>query len=178
MTPEELVDSLRAQQAGRPAPAAAVELLAAHGLWIRRMAAWPSDVCVDQQDELDWVELAGMLRRGELVGTGTELSVLKLACSLVGVLAVDLGDCLTGLDAANLRLVLTAVAAANGRPGVYPADGGLTPAATLGFVREVLASGCDPERAVGLIGRLVDGNLPDDLGALRARLDGSGVDDA
>lgn len=115
---------LRLWATGSPADAAAVELLVGHGLWVRRMAADPGGMCVDSVGDVDWVELAGKLRRGELAASGSELSILRLACSLLGVLPVDLDQCLSGLDEDNLRLVLEAVARANGRPGAMGVTGG------------------------------------------------------
>lgn len=121
MTPDELATALRQGTEGYSAPTAAVELLIAHDYWVRRMAFYPKTLHVDQLGDVDWVDLAQAIARGEIHASSSQLRILAIACSLVGaLLPFDLRERLTGLDETNLRLVLAAVARANGRPEVFP----------------------------------------------------------
>jgi hypothetical protein len=119
----ELADTLTATAEGSPALRAAIGLLAGHGLWIKRLAERPGLLLIDYSGPLphpygiDWGKVAQALESNELPASGGELRILALAASLADTAApVRLGDAVSGLDAANLDLVLQAVAAANGRP--------------------------------------------------------------
>lgn len=120
MTPDELTAHLRQDAGSNPARSAAVELLAWHEYWIRRMAYYPDEHHVDRHGDVDWVDLASEVERGAIHASSSELKILSIACSLVGTLAVDLRDCVTGLGPAHLRRVLAAVAQAAGYPEVFP----------------------------------------------------------
>ncbi|MFF9776671.1 hypothetical protein ACF1HJ_23815 [Streptomyces sp. NPDC013978] len=118
----ELADTLAANADGSPALRAAIGLLAGHGLWIKRLAERPGLLLIDYSGPLpqpygiDWRKVAQALESKELPASGGELRILALAASLADTAApVRLGDAVSGLDAANLDLVLRAVAAANGR---------------------------------------------------------------
>ena len=121
MTPDELATGLRQNAGNNSARSAAVELLVWHDYWIRRMAFYPEKRYVDRRGDVDWVELAQAVVRDEFHASSSELKILSIACSLVGTLAVDLRDCVTGLGPATLGRVLTAVAQAAGRPEVFSA---------------------------------------------------------
>jgi hypothetical protein len=110
---------------GSPALRAAIGLLAGHGhgMWIKRLAERPGLLLIDysgpfpQPYGIDWRKVVQALDSKELPASGGELRILALATSLADTAApVSLGDAVSGLDAANLDLVLRAVAAANGRP--------------------------------------------------------------
>ncbi|MEU5198744.1 hypothetical protein AB0G86_32680 [Streptomyces scabiei] len=119
----ELADTLTTTADGSPALRAAIGLLAGHGMWIKRLAERPGLLLIDysgpfpQPYGIDWRKVAQALDSKELPASGGELRILALAASLADTAApVQLGDAVSGLDAANLDLVLRAVAAANGRP--------------------------------------------------------------
>ncbi|MGW3725590.1 hypothetical protein [Streptomyces sp. NPDC000851] len=123
--PAELADTLTATADGVPALRAAIGLLVGHGLWINRLAERPGLLLIDYSGPapepygVDWVKVVEALDVKELPASGGELRILALAASLAHPAArVPLGDAVSGLDAANLDLVLTAIAEANGRPRV------------------------------------------------------------
>ena len=55
------------------------------------------------------------MQAGTLPCSGSEASILHLAASLAGTTPVDLRDLITGLDRANIQLVLNAIRHAGGR---------------------------------------------------------------
>ncbi|WP_030597054.1 hypothetical protein [Streptomyces fulvoviolaceus] len=119
-TADELESVLRLTAQGIPHRTAAVELLAAHGVWLPRLAEREDLMAADGETgevyDLDWSALADPTG-AELVATGSELGVLAIAASLAdSSVSVRLGHALGSLDATNLGRVLTAIAAANGRP--------------------------------------------------------------
>ncbi|MFF4399372.1 hypothetical protein [Streptomyces sp. NPDC001480] len=121
-TAKELEDVLRQTADGSPHRTAAIELLAAHGVWLPRLAQREDLMVADGETgevyDLDWPTLADP-DRAELVGSGSELGILTLAASLADAgVSIRLGDMLSHLDSTNLARVLTAIATANGRPQV------------------------------------------------------------
>ncbi|MBG0856248.1 hypothetical protein I2W78_31455 [Streptomyces spinoverrucosus] len=122
---DQLADTLRATADGVPALRAAIGLLIGHGPWVKRLAERPGLLLIDYSGPtpepygVDWVKVVEALDAKELPASGGELRILGLAASLAHPAArVPLGDAVSGLDAANLDLVLTAIAEANGRPRV------------------------------------------------------------
>lgn len=116
----ELAGLLRVGARGSLADEAAVELLIAHGAWLRR----PDFVraCVDiwtSGDQaaafVDWPAAARALDAGDLPCSSGEASVLRIAAGIGGT-PVDLRAALGGLDARNILLVAEAVMHANGTP--------------------------------------------------------------
>jgi len=110
---------------------AAAELLIGHRVWLGReefverfvqvCAGWTGAVMA----VVDWSGVVDAVDSGRLGCSGSEAAVLRIAASLAAGAAVDLGDALTGLDEANLRLVAEAVLRAGGRPATFSsADGG------------------------------------------------------
>ncbi|MCI3274556.1 hypothetical protein [Streptomyces cylindrosporus] len=99
---------------------AAVDLLSEHGVWLARLAKRTDLFAADEDThevyDLDWPAIATAVNDLALPATGSELRILGLAASLASDAPVRLGDAVTGLDATNLRLVLDAIAMANGRP--------------------------------------------------------------
>ncbi|WP_327594960.1 hypothetical protein [Streptomyces chartreusis] len=119
-TAEDLETVLRQTADGNPGMTAAVELLAAHAIWLPRLVQLPDVLIADGETgevyDLDWPALATAAQAPALPGSGSELRVLALAASLASDASVRLGDAVSGLDDTNLRLVLHAIATANGRP--------------------------------------------------------------
>lgn len=100
---------------------AAVELLIGHRLWLYRDDF--RDVAVEFVWEVfsgrlmaaaDFEAVAGALEAGELPCASSEGQVLRLAASIAAGVPVDLGDAVSGLDAANTGLVVDAVLHAAG----------------------------------------------------------------
>lgn len=100
---------------------AAVGLLIGHECWLCRSDFVGEFVETGRglvSDELmawvDWEAAVTALDSGRLAGSDSEAGVLRITASLAVGLPVDLGDALSGLDAANVVLVAVAVLAANG----------------------------------------------------------------
>lgn len=122
----ELAETLKTTADGMPTQRAAINLLIGHGLWVKRLAERPGLLLVDysgptpQPYGIDWVQVVQALEAKTLPASGGELRILALAASLAHPAArIPLGDAVSGLDTANLDLVLTAIAEANGRPRVW-----------------------------------------------------------
>lgn len=122
---DQLADTLTATADGVPTQQAAIGLLVAHGLWINRLAERPGLLLTDYSGPtpapygVDWVKVVEALDAKELPASSGELRVLALAASLAHPAArIPLGDAISGLDAANLDLLLAAIVQANGRTTV------------------------------------------------------------
>jgi len=63
---------------------------------------------------VDWPAAVTALATGALVCSSGEARMLRIAASLAAGLPLDLGDTVTGLDTANLDLVVQAIAHAGG----------------------------------------------------------------
>jgi hypothetical protein len=63
---------------------------------------------------VDWGAATAALNAGELPCSGGERRILLLSASLAGGIPVDLHDTITGLDDANVALLVTAVQHAAG----------------------------------------------------------------
>ncbi|MFC8124485.1 hypothetical protein [Streptomyces sp. NPDC057302] len=114
---------------------AAVDLLYRHARWLPTLYAWgwltdlsQDEYLGDDQDGyapepwivIQWTAIAATLDTGVtrsmpehehalLVGTDSERSVLRIACSLAADSPTGLRSSLSGLDRVNLRLVLHAI---------------------------------------------------------------------
>lgn len=120
--PQRLPAALRDHARGLLAAEAAVELLIAHRLWLRR-----SDFVDGHVDTapavgnhtsmacIDWAGAITALDTGTLVCSSGEGRMLRISASLAEGIPVDLRDALTGLDADNLDLVIQAVLHTGGR---------------------------------------------------------------
>ena len=64
---------------------------------------------------ISWEEAIAALQAGNLPCSGSEASILRLAASLASTSPVALRDAITGLDQANIHLVLNAIRHASGR---------------------------------------------------------------
>lgn len=121
--PDKLADTLQTAADGSPALRAAIGLLVDHGLWIKRLAERPGLLLIDYSGPapepyaVDWVKVVEALAAKDLPASSGELRILAIAASLAHPAArIPLGDVVSGLDAVNLRRVLTAITEANGRP--------------------------------------------------------------
>ena len=113
----ELAGALTRSAKGLYAQEAAVRLLVEQGAWPARLAQEGLVVTATEGGvayaEVRWAEAVEALAT-RLVASGGERRVLLLAASLAGGVPVDLGDAVSGLDRANLHLVLAALSHANG----------------------------------------------------------------
>ena len=124
LEPDELAPMLRAWAKGLYTTEAAVELLIAHDHWLRRRdflgrCTW---ACTDgwlggetvPMAGIDWDTVAAatsLSNQNGLAGSSSEVQVLQLAASLAGATMQDsLLGLLAGLDQANTRFVLQAIA--------------------------------------------------------------------
>jgi hypothetical protein len=113
---------LRAHAGGLYCLQAAVELLIGHRHWLCRddflgrfvgMVPGPrGEVALSM---VSWRAAERALRAGRLPCSGSEGCVLRIAASIAEGVAVDLGECLSTLDEANIGLVVDAVCRAGGR---------------------------------------------------------------
>ena len=117
LTFEQIATGLRAWAHGLYVVEAAVEVLLAHRAWLRRVdfrraALWISD---DNPAYIgvDWTNAARFA--GRAPASGSEIAMLRVAVGLAGQeVPESLGDLLSGLDQANIAIVLDAVAHAAG----------------------------------------------------------------
>lgn len=96
---------------------AAVDLLIDHGVWLTRGDFL--DRCVTPVPEsglyiLDWEAVTTALDTDALIGTGSELGILRLVASLGCGHPVDLGEALSSLDSTNAARAVQAVFTAAG----------------------------------------------------------------
>ena len=122
---------MRAHAEGLLCLQAAVELLIGHRRWLCRddfvgrfvglVPGSGGEVAL-----VSWRAAERALRAGRLPCSGSEGCVLRIAASIAEGVTVDLGECLSTLDAANIGLVADAVRRAGGRtvPGGVAAGQG------------------------------------------------------
>lgn len=119
--PCQVTAALRAWSKGIYCDEAATELLIRHRTWLRRndfttqyitTQAGPSG---NITAAISWEEAITALQAGNLPCSGSEASILRLAASLASTSPVTLRDVITGLDQANIHLVLNAIRHASGR---------------------------------------------------------------
>jgi hypothetical protein len=111
---DQLADCLRANAAGYYPSEAATELLIGHGSWLRRDDFLTT--CVDYDHDgttpvawIVWAAIPAFLAVAPC--SSSEASILRLVAELEGEdTGRPLVDLLTGLDDANSRLVLAAIA--------------------------------------------------------------------
>jgi hypothetical protein len=101
---------------------AAVELLIGHQLWLCRNDFVDRFVRVVLDSSgagvlavVGWRAAVRALGAGRLPCSDSEAQVLRFAASIAGGVPVDLGECLSVLDEANIGLVIEAVLRASGR---------------------------------------------------------------
>jgi ADP-ribose pyrophosphatase YjhB (NUDIX family) len=119
--PCQVTAALRAWSKGIYCDEAATELLIRHRTWLRR-DDFTTRFIITQAGPtgnitaaVSWEEAITALQAGTLPCSGSEASILHLAASLAGTTPVDLRDLITGLDRANIQLVLNAIRHAGGR---------------------------------------------------------------
>jgi len=110
---------------------AAVELLIGNGLWLYREDFLEIAVEFGRgiiggavMAAVDWEAAVAALEAGGLPCSGGEGRMLRLAASMAGGVAVDLGSALPGLDERNITLVAGAVLHAAGHRDLCVAAGG------------------------------------------------------
>jgi hypothetical protein len=122
---------LRVWAKGQFSTEAAVELLIGHRWWLYRDDF--RDIAVESGWEtfsgqvmaaVDFEAAAGALTAGVLPCSRSEGQMLQLAASIAAGVPVDLGGAVSGLDAGNAGLVVSAVLRAAGHRGVVAAFGG------------------------------------------------------
>lgn len=117
----EVITGLRREAAGSLRRTAAIELLIAHGHWLRRdpflacLAYYPTDTDGPAVAVPDWAAVEVLLDyTGEgLADTDSQRCVLGVAASLVGGYRVDLRH-VVSCDAATVGLIAEAIRAAGG----------------------------------------------------------------
>jgi hypothetical protein len=112
---------LRAHARGLYHHEAAVELLIGHKRWLCRgefvsRFVWIGRALVGGGllAVVDWPAAVKALAAGGLPCSGSEGYVLRIAASIADGVAVDLRECLSTLDTANIGLVVRSVLAAGG----------------------------------------------------------------
>ena len=117
----QLTAALRACSKGMYCDQAATELLIRHGTWLRRddftarfilTGTGPAD---DITAAINWDEAITALHAGDLPCSSSEAAILRLAASLATATPVTLRHAITGLDQANLYLVINAIRNAGGQ---------------------------------------------------------------
>jgi len=123
MTADDLTAALRACAAGIYPLEAGVALLIANGTFLHRdnftsrfitTGTSISDGTTPMAD-IDWDAAIAALHAGEIPCSGGERRVLELSSSLAGGTLIDLRDAVTGLDDANIALLVTAILHAAGK---------------------------------------------------------------
>lgn len=117
----QLTTALRACAKGIYCDEAAAELIISHRSWLLRDDFTSQFILTgDGPDSggaaaIDWEQALTALSVGDLPCSSSEAAILKLAGSLATGSPVILRDAITGLDQANLHLVINAVRRAGGR---------------------------------------------------------------
>lgn len=128
---DDLAAALRAWAKGLFSTEAAVELLIGHRWWLSREDFL--EIAVEfgcgiaegaVMAAVDWEAAVAALEAGRLPCSGGEGRMLRLAASVAGGVAVDLGSVLPGLDERNITLVAGAVLHAAGHRELRVVAGG------------------------------------------------------
>lgn len=125
---ERLAEMLRICVSGLYFQEAAVELLIRHEAWLWRHDFVRRFIEIvepepEHSDEdptvafVAWEDAIAALDDGALPCSTSEAQILRIAASIAAGTPIMLRDCLGGLDLDNIRLVLTALAHANGHRG-------------------------------------------------------------
>jgi hypothetical protein len=116
-----LAAALRAHAEGLYCPQAAVELLIGHRWWLGRdefvgrfVRLVPETASGGVLAVFAWRAAVRALGAGRLCCSDSEACVLRVAASIAEGAPVDLGECLSTLDEANIGLVADAVRRAGG----------------------------------------------------------------
>lgn len=116
----QLTAALRASSKEMYCDQAATELLIRHGSWLHRDDFTTRFILTSIGPGggitavIDWDEAITALQGGDLPCSGSEAAILGLAASLATTAPVSLGYAITGLDKANLHLIINAIRHAGG----------------------------------------------------------------
>lgn len=118
---DELAAALYEHAAGSPADTAAVNLVIAHDLWLRRRdfqeeflrARYCHPTCAPIV-AIGWNAAITALGQGRLPCSGSEANLLRIAASIGTDLPVRLRRALGNFDGRNITLIANAITAANG----------------------------------------------------------------
>ncbi len=117
----QITAALRTWSKGMYCNTAATELLIRHGFWLRRDDFTAQFILThtgpagDITAAISWEEAIAALQAGNLPCSSSEAAILHLAASLATASPVILRHAITGLDRANLYLVINAIRNASGR---------------------------------------------------------------
>jgi len=122
MSTTDLPEALRAWARGLLAAEAGVELLISNGSFLTRrdfrdrfISVRPGNAHGDpNMATIDWQDIIAALDVRDLPCSGGEQRILRLAASLADGSPVSLRDTITGLDHANISLLITAILRAAG----------------------------------------------------------------
>ncbi len=123
MNTDDLAAALRACAAGLYPLEAGTELLISNGTFLHRDDFTGKFIDHGTSDgapmaAIDWHAAVTALTSGNLPCSGGERRILQLAASLAAGTPVSLRDTVTGIDDANIALLVTAIGHASGkRPG-------------------------------------------------------------
>ena len=123
MNTDDLVAALRACAAGLYPLEAGTELLISNGTFLRRGDFTTRFITRGTSGgtpmaAFDWDAAITALNSGDLPCSGGERRILQLSASLAAGTPVSLRDTVTGIDDANIVLLVTAIGHASGkRPG-------------------------------------------------------------
>lgn len=118
---DELAAALYEHAAGSLADTAAVNLVIAHGVWLRRrdfqeefLHARTCHPTCPPTVAIRWRAAITALGQGQLPGSGSEANLLRIAASIGTDLPVRLRHVLGSFDQRNITLITDAITAANG----------------------------------------------------------------
>jgi hypothetical protein len=119
--PDNLPDALITHARGLTAASAANELICAHQEWLTNPDFTGDYITTGTHTSgqayayIHWEEVIAALDAHRIGGAGSAISILRIAASLADHhIPVHLACCLGNLDHTNIRLVTTAITAANG----------------------------------------------------------------
>jgi len=123
--PDDLPNALITHACGLTAASAAAELICAHGTWLTNPGFVDGYITFGIHASgqpyayIHWDEVIAALNAHRIGGSGSAVSILRIAASLADHhIPVHLACCLGNLDHINIRLVTTAITRANGRRAV------------------------------------------------------------
>jgi hypothetical protein len=126
-----LAEALRADARGVYCAEAAVRLLIGHRVWLLRadFVGWFIEIDQSFVDGrpmalVDWPAAVAALDAGRLPCSSSEGQVLRIAASLAAGIPLDVREAVSGLDAANIVLVVEAILHAAGHRECDVALGG------------------------------------------------------
>ncbi|MGH3225845.1 MAG: hypothetical protein ACRDPY_45390 [Streptosporangiaceae bacterium] len=120
--PDDLPNALITHACGLTAASAAAELICAHGTWLTNPGFVDGYITTGIHASgqpyacIHWDEVIAALNAHRIGGSGSAVSILRIAASLADHhIPVHLACCLGNPGHINIRLVTTAITRANGR---------------------------------------------------------------